>query len=1838
MPVLVDENDPWAVAAVGEPVQDDQWAVVAVGDQNEHTPAPLNRGESDDPWGIVSIGEPASSISQAPEPTFWEKVSEGAKDIFSRPSKEFVRPKDIAEAQIKLEAREKGLSKEEYTRQVYPEGELYRRGTRYGKGIESGVIGTAGGMAGFTDWITEGAIGKDLAMQARLWQQERTPDEPDFTDALASGAGSMATFFIPGVGIAKGAGVVARIGPRMAAWAGAGASGVMEAAVEAGGVYEDTLLKTKDINEAEKAASKTFWWNVPLVVITNKLGFLGETGGAIKRGIVSSQVEGFQELAQEYISTSSQGEKATPKDLLTAYGVGALTGGAAGAISAATDTKGVAPAPAELTKAEQPAAPAAEPVLPSTEPAPLSTIGEQIKAKQPEVYDQLKKEAQVTATDRRQDIETRKSVAEMTTEEMQTALLTDELTGLKNKRAYAEAEKKPFQVKSDVDGLKWINDNYGEDAGHALLKVKADALKAEGVEAYRTGGDEYYSQFDSAEQADEVMQTVAKRLESSIIESSNPDGTITRYTGGRFSYGIGRDAKGADAALRTSKEVRERAGERAGRGNKPIGLVEVAKGQRMGETGGEAESNIPAGEVEPLLKPTEIPIKKAPLELNKSQRQTLEAVKQEIEQGEPARRVVAKSEFDTTNLVEGGTYPDYFKGKGYTKKDTLIAINKALDGQPLTENQKIIVNDLNTGYRRQATDTLLTEHDKKIAPQKTAWDLNEGDKFKIEGENFKVTDVNQEGLLPEVTVKDGKTYTLKGDEIINYDKGSFKKTAEPGGAEAGKEVGGSSFVPDKEFRRESVSGIETAEPQKRSDIVRFLQEKLGLPIKIGRFRDGNRGVLGIFKIKPEVIRTKLANDIEVVSHEIGHALEKYLWPETRDKKGALTGAAFKDFANELVAIASKPREGQPVTPEGFAEFVRLYITNEAQAIEKAPNFYIFFEKELQNKAPEVRDILQQARADFDRWIKQPSIARVLGQISVGENKTPARDVNTLLKEAYTATVDDLFPLKKIVKEMTGKKELPAGQDPYKLARLLRGWWGKADAFLEYSPFDYNTYEWKGKSLKSILEPIKGNLDEFRAYIVSKRAQELQARGIESGIAPKDADKVVSDFDKKYSGTLNELIDYQDNLLRYLRDSGIIAPRDFARMKQANRYYVPFYRIFEGEAVKSTGKGIEAQDPIKGIKGSWRDIVDPLESIVKNTYLFLNVAERNSVGRALVTLANNREGMGKFVEKIPAPMRSINIGVDEVMGKWAKKLDDPHIKEMLKDMNLSDETVSIFRPSAFVPKDNVISVWEKGKRNLYEVDPDIARAFQALDKETINSVIRLLSYPARWLRAGATLTPEFIVRNPIRDQFSAFVYSKYGYIPIFDLTKGIFDVAKGSDIYWQWKKSGGEHSMLVSLDREFLQKNFEKVMQSKMEGLKDIIKNPIEALRIVSELGEAATRIGEFTRGIKKEGATKEGMQEAAYSSREVTLDFAKIGSKTKAVNAIIAFWNARVQGMDKMIRAFKDRPLQTSLKALAGITLPSIILAIVNHDDERWKEIPQWQKDIYWIVMTKDNIYRIPKPFELGIIFGTVPERIVSYILDKNPRAFDGLLESLINGAAPGVIPTAAAPFVENWANKSFFTDRQIVPKSKEGLPAEYQYQPYTTETAKKLGEVLSRITGENSSMASPAKIENTIRGLSGGLGNHILKLADMALRKSGALPDRIQPTKTLSDIPFIKAFVVRYPASDAESIQRFYDDYSKSKQALSAAKQLIKESEGKKAKALLSGRDIVVLGNIEQALSKSHKLIDLIYYNNTMTSEEKRQLIDKTYLNMIEIARKGNQIMDNKHNKRKAMNGKQKP
>jgi hypothetical protein len=492
-----------------------------------------------------------------------------------------------------------------------------------------------------------------------------------------------------------------------------------------------------------------------------------------------------------------------------------------------------------------------------------------------------------------------------------------------------------------------------------------------------------------------------------------------------------------------------------------------------------------------------------------------------------------------------------------------------------------------------------------------------------------------------------------------------------------------------------------------------------------------------------------------------------------------------------------------------------------------------------------------------------------------------------------------------------------------------------------------------------------------------------------------------------------------------------------------------------------------------------------------------------------------------------------------------------------------------------------------------------------------------------LRAGAILSPEFIARNPIRDQFSAFVFSKWGFAPGVNLIKGIASLVRKDEFYRDWQKSGGMLAELVALDRAYLQKGLGEVI-AKYPFLNRIKygANPIELLRVLSELAEQGTRIGEFKKARKK-GAT---IEEAGFASREVTLDFARVGAKTRAVNSLIAFWNANVQGFDKMVRNFKDQPIPATAKLVTGITLPSILLAIVNHDDPRWKDIPRWQKDLFWIVMTDEHIYRIPKPFEMGILFGTVPERFVEAILDKDPKAFDSVLKTMVRGAAPGLIPTVATPLIENWANRSLFLDRPLIPANKEDLLPEYQYKAYTTELAKSIGKLLGKLPPlkENPNIA-PVKIENLIRGWSGGLGMHLLKLASYGLEKTGALPTPNRPSKTLSDIPVIKAFHVRYPTAGSESINDFYKDYFSAQKRWKTFKHLInKELNAREALKLIIGHEdeLAKMDKIYKALSTAHQTIELIHNNPQMDADEKRQLIDRIYLDMTKIASAGNKAL----------------
>jgi hypothetical protein len=840
------------------------------------------------------------------------------------------------------------------------------------------------------------------------------------------------------------------------------------------------------------------------------------------------------------------------------------------------------------------------------------------------------------------------------------------------------------------------------------------------------------------------------------------------------------------------------------------------------------------------------------------------------------------------------------------------------------------------------------------------------------------------------------------------------------------------------------------------------------------------------------------------------------------------------------------------------------------------------------------------------------VGKVLERISVGE-EAPGRGWS--LDRFYTNWFDRLHPLHQAVRAMREGKDLSVAQDAYRLARLHVGVHAKANHFLEYSPVKFGTFERIGRPLKEILDPVKDNLDEVRAYLVAKRALELSEREIETGVDLDAARGTVRQL-RHLEPIRRELKEYQDNVLNYLRDSGILSKDRYRAMLEANRDYVPFFRVMEQAQRVGTGKGLRTKDPVFRIRGSEREIVDPIESIIKNTYLYITLAERNEIAQAFVRLAEESPRGAEFAIKSKPSARRIEVPTPE------------------------GEEIAIFRPEALRPGKNQIAVYRDGKREGWNVDPEIAEIFDASGALGAEILRKFLAYPARLLRAGAIWSPEFIARNPFRDQLSAFIFSNAGYRPFVDFTRGVFSLARKDAEYQDWLLSGGPMAMMVSLDRTHLQKGVRQILNqtSLLETGRNVLKSPIEMLATMSEIAEQGTRIGEFKRMTRGKPRTKEAIRQAGFASREVTLDFGRIGARAQAMNQITAFFNAQVQGVDKMVRSFKNHPARTSARVVASVTIPSLILYLLNRDEKGWSEIPQWEKDYFWLIPVdyEDGRvwHRIPKPFEIGVIFGSGVERLAASMLEEDPKAFDEFMETVFRGLTPSFVPTVAVPVIETFANRSIFFDRPIIPVSREKALPQYQYRPYTTELTKAIARGIAQLPNlERTPAASPVLIDNLIRGWSGGLGRHIVDLADKGLREAGVLPDPTMPTDTLADIVFIKGFTVRYPSSGAESIQDFWDDYGKERQVIETIRVLVRDGEPEAAMQEYKIRGFEdhpefegILSSVEdvaEAMGQTARFIRLITKNPQLDADYKRQWIDAAQFHRIALAQQGNKMLE---------------
>ena len=864
---------------------------------------------------------------------------------------------------------------------------------------------------------------------------------------------------------------------------------------------------------------------------------------------------------------------------------------------------------------------------------------------------------------------------------------------------------------------------------------------------------------------------------------------------------------------------------------------------------------------------------------------------------------------------------------------------------------------------------------------------------------------------------------------------------------------------------------------------------------------------------------------------------------------------------------------------------------------------------------------------------------------------------------YTRTIDDLNPLKILERGLSQHGALAPDEQFYQLARLTRGSFGRSHQALNNATFDFSTLANNGPSLKDVLKPVANELEAFEKFAVAARDVELIQRGFQTGETLANAQAVMHAAPPSYRQALQHLHGYQDRVLQYLRDSGVLSGQAYQDIKVLNQSYVPFHRAMDNADMFTSNKNIKSRNPVRRIQGSERDILSPIETIIRNTHMFMDLAEKNRALEALVR-AGERRPMSGLVSRAPVQTHPVQVTKGEIQNF----LTGSGITVPPGFAGAPDH-FTIFRPNAFRPADDEIAVFRNGKRQVYKVDPEVANTVNGMGQREIDLVTRIISAPARALRAGATLTPEFLVKNPVRDQFVAMVLSPNGYIPIFDYLRGLGHMVGNTQTYQAWLKSGGANSNLMSLDRRYMVEEIRNLTKSGvLNTIKDVVnpKNILQTLGKLSEYGEQPTRIGEFIKASKK----GKNIFQSGLDSREVTTDFGRHGA-SKALETLsrsTAFFNPHVQGVDRLARAFKENPTATGFKIVAGVTLPTLMIYAYNRMDPRMMSIPRWERDLYWHIPTSDwkpyqpvdqknasdelenipdthkkvadgqtyvnygTIYRVPKPFEIGTTFGSFFERALDAYFMKHPEAFTDFQKTMLSSWFPNFMPQYIQPLAEGLSNFNFFRSRPIVPKRLE-TPGhrQYEYGPFTSETAKYIGSAMANIS-EKSGFSSPLLIENAILGWTGGLGRYALQAADKAIEMFGG-KKKVQPAWSEADIPLWRAVVSRMPRTDAAEIGDFYNNAEEARTNRTLVKRLndegapFNEEESPTEKAqrqapaqkVASESVLIKMEKSKLAISRQLAMIRKVQEAQNMTPEDKKRMIELLTYGAMKIAQEGN-------------------
>ena len=723
-------------------------------------------------------------------------------------------------------------------------------------------------------------------------------------------------------------------------------------------------------------------------------------------------------------------------------------------------------------------------------------------------------------------------------------------------------------------------------------------------------------------------------------------------------------------------------------------------------------------------------------------------------------------------------------------------------------------------------------------------------------------------------------------------------------------------------------------------------------------------------------------------------------------------------------------------------------------------------------------------ADVDNYInelvKEQKLARKGEQPTLKERW---QDFKADMREKF---VDRFAPIEDKIKNQSEQLEMRNAID-----RTLRAD-GISEAFIRDNKFDKLITSFKNKK----------ELQTFDQALIAKHALELEANGIETGRDLARDKALIKATNKRFAKEFKQVREYSDKVLQQTVDYGLISQDTANYLRKKYPDYVPFDRIFSDKEIDTQMKhgvgageaSLSKQDIVQRIKGSSRSIDSPLNALITKTQDMIQQGERNKTA--------------------------------ELLASYAK---DPKNPFQLRELKAGESANG--RPT--------ISYLDNGKKRTFLAAPEVARAAKNMNREQMGIILRALAAPARLLRMGATtVNAGFTMANVVKDFVGATINSKGG----FNSTnpKSIVSALGAAfhhngDLYVEMQREGVLGN-IYELTRNASDLNLNEIRSHKNILTRSIhnAKSPLKTLENTigrsEDFGRALQYIANKKYAKRKGMSESEAIKFAADQARWNSTNFLRSGTYGKAINAIVPYSNANIQGQRITLRRMKENPVRYTGKIALGIVAPTIAAMAWNYADEERKKvmenIPEYVKENNVVVVSHnakynkeqnkwEGVYLVPVPPQFSPLHRQLNNMVASTMADKKfdmVKAGGDAVEQIttvnpteLRRTGAQYIPQAAKPFVETWANKNLYTGQEVVPEGMKNLDGKDQWDNSTSLTARKVGE----LTG-----LSPKQIDNAFRTSTAGGGQNLLHGTDFAIAKAtGASDDEIKGRSMLDSV-----------------------------------------------------------------------------------------------------------------------------